>query len=162
MQFGNVAESNLLTIQDCQNISGRGTVCVVPTYKCRTHTYFIFLNCSTLLSHPAHTHASQCKCAHTHMHMHTHTHHAQSHQIQTCIRYRYFGLILSSYSDRPNKSEQCIFTFHYPWPEAFDTVSSRSRVGITYLLLWHQTWKGSTVFTLLGSRKWRPVELAQL
>lgn len=35
---------------------------------------------------------------------------AQRHQIRTHIRH--FGLILCSYGDRPNKSEQCVFTFH--------------------------------------------------
>lgn len=118
MQFGGLAESNLLTSQDCQNIFEWRSVCVC--------------------------------CANIWMKgMHTYT---KASDIPSCIRYRYFGLILSSYSDRPNKSEQCTFTFHYPWPEAFDTVSSCGRVGITYHLMWHQTWKSSTVFILLGSR----------
>lgn len=31
-----------------------------------------------------------------------------------------------------------------------------------YLLLWHQTWQGSTILTLLGGKQWSLFELAHM
>lgn len=124
------------------------TVCVVLCQHMNvgqhtnTHTSFLLI---THLCSITHMQANTCNCASTYTHI-----------MHGAIRYRAadsFGLILSSYSDRLNKSEQCtVIHFHYPWPEAFNTVGSRSRVGLMYLLPWHQTWQGSTILTLLDGR----------
>ena len=112
--------------------------CAVPTYKRRathTHTHTLFLLIAHLYS-----------LAHAHSHTHT---------MHRAIRYTAagssFGLILSSYNDRPNKSEQRIF-IHISVPLAWGLRHSRQshyRVGLMCVLLWHQTWQGNTILTLL-------------
>lgn len=83
---------------------------VVPICKCRVaHFHLISLNRSPLLFHPL-VHASTSKYENIY-----------AHTMHRVVRYRAadnaFGLLLASYSDRPNKSEQHIF-IHLSLPSA--------------------------------------------
>ena len=80
-------------------------------------TRFGCISPSPLPSHPLHT----CACQHSQVHKHTRS-------VRRAIRYRAadssFGLLLSSYGDRPNKSEQRKF-IHLSLPSSWGVQHSR-------------------------------------
>lgn len=125
MEFGNLTESNLLTSHDCQNTHGCGAVCVVLCQHIinvgqHSHTHFISLNCSPLLSHRVYTCANICRCANTH----AHTQHAQSHQIQSCWQLSLDWYSPATMTGQTSLSSIYSYMFPYLWPEALDTVGS--------------------------------------
>lgn len=108
------------------------THCALPAYKCRaSHTHISF----PLIAH-------LCSLAHMQAHASVQTNTRCTEPSDTEL----LTVALDWYSPatvtgQTSLSSVYSYIFHYPWPEAFDTVGSRNRVGLAYLLLWHQTWQ---------------------
>lgn len=123
MELGAAAGSNLLTSHDCQNTYGQVLHCAktlihIHCTHIHIHTHACFISPESHLCSLAELttlQANTCTSANTH--------YAQSHQIQSCWQLL-IGLIHSSYSDRPNKSEQHLF-IHFSLPLAWGLRHSR-------------------------------------